>query len=34
VPPLEVTDNGSQASCIRWEEIAADPVGTRTRARN
>lgn len=32
VPPLEITDNGSEVSCIRWEEILADPVGTRTRA--
>src|SRR5690554_6773352 len=31
VPPLEVTDNGSQAACIRWEEIVADPDGARTR---
>ncbi|WP_421950959.1 ABC transporter ATP-binding protein [Pelagibacterium sp.] len=32
VPPLEATDNGSDVSCIRWEEILADPVGKRTRA--
>lgn len=32
VPSLEITDNGSEVSCIRWEEILADPVGTRTRA--
>ncbi|WP_417584935.1 ABC transporter ATP-binding protein [Pelagibacterium sp.] len=31
VPPLETADNGSDVSCIRWEEILADPVGTRTR---
>lgn len=34
VPPLETTDNGSEVSCIRWEEILADPVGTRTRAQS
>ncbi|HCO55026.1 MAG TPA: oligopeptide ABC transporter ATP-binding protein OppF [Pelagibacterium sp.] len=34
VPPLEAADNGSDVSCIRWEEILADPVGTRTRARS
>ena len=33
VPPLEHTDNGSEAACIRWEEIKADPDGARTRAR-
>ena len=33
VPPLELTDNGSQAACIRWEEIVADPDGARTRPR-
>jgi oligopeptide transport system ATP-binding protein len=34
VPPLETADNGSDVSCIRWEEILADPVGTRTRAQS
>eukprot|EP00873_Tetraselmis_striata_P031329 jgi/Tetstr1/451593/TSEL_038629.t1 len=34
VPPLETADNGSEVSCIRWEEILADPVGTRTRAQS
>lgn len=33
VPALEVTDNGSQAACVRWKDILADPEGARTRER-
>ncbi|RDE08033.1 ABC transporter ATP-binding protein [Pelagibacterium lacus] len=33
VPPLELTDVASEVSCIRWEEIKADPESARTRER-
>ena len=33
VPPLDLTDIGSRAACIRWQDVAADPEGARTKPR-